>query len=52
MQARGIDEVTAQAMLMRGFASEIVDMIGVDSLQEYVHGVVEEAIPRLQAAAD
>ena len=52
MQARGIDEVTAQAMLMRGFASEIVDMIRVDGLQDYVHGVVEEAIPRLQAAAD
>jgi len=52
MQARGIDEVTAQAMLMRGFASEIVDMIGVDGLQDYVHGVVEEVIPRLQAAAD
>jgi hypothetical protein len=39
-------------MLMRGFASEIVDMIGVDGLQDYVHGVVEEVIPRLQAAAD
>ena len=52
MQARGIDKVTAQAMLMRGFASEIVDMIGVDALQDYVHGVVEEVIPRLQAAAD
>ena len=52
MQARGIDEVTAQAMLMRGFASEIVDMISVDGLQDYVHGVVEEVIPRLQAAAD
>ena len=52
MQARGIDEVTAQAMLMRGFASEIVDMICVDGLQDFVHGVVEEAIPRLQAAAD
>jgi Fe-S cluster assembly protein SufD len=52
MQARGIDKVTAQAMLMRGFASEIVDLIGVDGIRDYVHGVVEEAIPRLQAAAD
>jgi Fe-S cluster assembly protein SufD len=52
MQARGIDEVTAQAMLMRGFASEVVDMIGVDGVQDYVHGVVEEVIPRLQAEAD
>jgi len=52
MQARGIDEVTAQAMLMRGFATEIVDMISVDGLRDYVHGIVEGAIPRLQAAAD
>ncbi|MDP6823544.1 MAG: Fe-S cluster assembly protein SufD [Dehalococcoidia bacterium] len=52
MQARGIDEKTAQAMLMRGFAAEIVDDIGVQVLQDYVHDVTEKTIPSLQAAAD
>ncbi len=52
MQARGIDEKTAQAMLMRGFAAEIVDDIGVESLRDYVNDVTEKNIPLLQAAAD
>ncbi|MBT4513760.1 MAG: SufD family Fe-S cluster assembly protein, partial [Chloroflexi bacterium] len=52
MQSRGIDEETAQAMLVRGFASEIADTIRVDALREYVENVIEETIPALQAAAD
>lgn len=52
MQSRGIDEETAQAMLVRGFAAEIADGIRVDALREYVENVVEKTIPALQAAAD
>jgi Fe-S cluster assembly protein SufD len=52
MQSRGIDQKTAQAMLMRGFAAEIVDSIGIPALQDFVQGVTENTIPLLQAAAD
>jgi len=52
MQSRGIDEATAQVILVRGFAAEIEDEIGVETLQEFVHNVTEETIPLLLAAAD
>lgn len=52
MRSRGIDESTAQAMLVRGFVAEIADKIAVDALREYVQRVIEDTIPRLLAEAD
>ncbi|MCH8817585.1 MAG: Fe-S cluster assembly protein SufD [Chloroflexi bacterium] len=52
MRSRGIDEATAQAMLVRGFAAEIADEIGVEALREYVQRVIEDTIPLLLAEAD
>ena len=52
MQSRGIDQETAQAMLVRGFAAEISDTIGLETLRNYVEDMVEDTIPGLQATAD
>ncbi|MEX0763374.1 MAG: Fe-S cluster assembly protein SufD [Dehalococcoidia bacterium] len=50
LQSRGIDRETALAMLIGGFASEIVDEIEVDSLRTYVEDVTSLLIPGFQPA--
>ena len=48
MRSRGIDLPTARALLIRGFASEIIDSIDVEPLREFVDGVFVGAIPSIE----
>ncbi len=48
MQSRGIDEVTANQLLIRGFASEILDGV-MEPLREYLEKQTTLALPRFQA---
>jgi Fe-S cluster assembly protein SufD len=52
MQSRGLDVETARAMLIRGFASEIVEDIGVLPLREYAERITERLMPSFHAGAD
>ena len=36
MQSRGIDLLTARRMLIKAFASEIIEEVKIDSLREYL----------------
>ena len=48
MRSRGIDLPTARALLIRGFASEIIDTIDVPALRDFVDGVFAGAIPSIE----
>ncbi len=48
MRSRGIDLPTARALLIRGFASEIIDTIETEALREFVDGVFAGAIPSIE----
>ena len=39
MRSRGLDKETANTLLIRGFASEIIDAVRVDALRAYLDGV-------------
>ncbi|MEE8363821.1 MAG: Fe-S cluster assembly protein SufD [Dehalococcoidia bacterium] len=51
LQTRGINLKTARAMLIRGFAAEIVEKFKPAALREYVEKATDRAIPALEAAA-
>jgi Fe-S cluster assembly protein SufD len=51
MQSRGIDETTANQLLIRGFASEILDGV-MEPLREYLEGQTTMALPRFRQAAE
>lgn len=48
MQSRGIDEFTAQQLLVRGFASEILDTITIEALREWLEARTTVILPRFQ----
>jgi Fe-S cluster assembly protein SufD len=48
MQSRGIDERTANQLLVRGFASEILDGV-MEPLREYLEKETSAALPRFRA---
>ena len=52
LQSRGVDYETAQAMLIRGFAAEILDEFEDDLLREFLEGKLDELMPALQEASD
>ncbi len=52
LQSRGIDYDTAQAMLIRGFAAEILAEVEIDALREFLEKCLDLVMPELQAASD
>ena len=52
LQSRGVDYDTAQAMLIRGFAAEILDEFADDTLREFLEGKLDKLMPELQVASD
>jgi len=48
LRSRGIDEATANQLLIRGFASEILDET-MEPLREYLEKQTMEALPRFRA---
>ena len=51
LQARGIGRVDARAMLIRAYAREIVRLIDLPPLRNYIDRQVIKAIPQLQSGA-
>ena len=49
LQARGIDRASARTMLVRAFAREIVQLIHLAPLRDYVDRQVIKVIPQLQS---
>ena len=45
MQSRGLDRATATRMLVRAFAAEIVDTVGVEQVHGFLENVFADAIP-------
>ena len=52
LQSRGVDYDTAQAMLIRGFAAEILSEFEDDELYSFLENQLDELMPELQAASD
>ena len=52
LQSRGVDYDTAQAMLIRGFAAEILGEFKDDELREFLEVKLDELMPALQEASD
>jgi Fe-S cluster assembly protein SufD len=50
LRSRGIDETTANQLLIRGFASEILDQT-MEPLREYLEKQTMEALPRFRVGA-
>jgi Fe-S cluster assembly protein SufD len=52
LQSRGVDEESAKAILIRGFAEEMLDEFKPEALYEFVQRVTDERIPVLLAESD
>ena len=52
LQSRGVDYDTAQAMLIRGFAAEILSEFEDDDLHAFLENQLDALMPDLQAASD
>lgn len=52
LQSRGVDYGAAQAMLIRGFAQEILDEFELPELHEFLTRRVDGLLPQLQATSD
>lgn len=52
LQSRGIDYQTAQALLIRGFANEILDEFNQPHLRQFLDQLLDNLMPQLQAASD
>ena len=52
LHSRGIDYQTAQAMLIRGFAQEILDEFKLPELRGFASRQMDELMPALQANSD
>jgi len=48
MQSRGLDEDAARLLLVKGFASEILDRTKIDSLRTHLEELTLAALPRFQ----
>ena len=48
MRSRGLDEETAQAFLVKGFAAEILDQVTVEPLHAYLSERTTQALPRFR----
>ena len=52
LQSRGVNYETAQAMLIRGFAAEILDEFEDDEFREFLETRLDQLMPDLQEASD
>lgn len=52
MESRGLDEETARVLLVKGFASEILERVRIDSLREQLERLTLDALPRFQRRGD
>jgi Fe-S cluster assembly protein SufD len=52
LQSRGVDEEAAKAILIRGFAEEMLDEFKPEALHDFVERVTDERIPVLLAESD
>ena len=52
LHSRGINYQTAQAMLIRGFAQEILDEFELPELRDFASRKMDELMPQLQASSD
>ena len=52
LQSRGVEYATAQAMLIRGFAQEILDEFEIPELNDFLTRRVDDLLPELQATSD
>ena len=52
LQSRGVDYDTAQAMLIRGFAAEILSEFEDDELHAFLENQLDALMPELQATSD
>ena len=52
LQSRGVDYETAQAMLIRGFAAEILDEFEDEILRTFLEDKLDELMPALQQVSD
>ena len=50
LRSRGIDEQTASRLLIKGFASEILDGVGIEPLRVFLEERTASALPRFMAA--
>jgi Fe-S cluster assembly protein SufD len=48
MQSRGLDEDSARVLLVKGFASEILERVAIDSLRSHLEKLTLAALPRFQ----
>lgn len=48
MRARGLDEKMAAALLIRGFAKEVLDTVKLAPLRDYLGRVTDRALPEFQ----
>jgi Fe-S cluster assembly protein SufD len=46
LQARGIEELDARRLVVRGFLNEIIQQIGVDSIEERLNASIELELTR------
>lgn len=52
LQSRGVDEESAKAILVRGFAEEMLNEFEPEALNDFVEKVTDERIPILLAESD
>ena len=46
LQARGIDELDARRLVVRGFLNEVIQQIGIESLEERLNSSIESELAR------
>ena len=46
MLARGLDMEAATALLIKGFANEVIDTVGLAGFRECLESYFEESVPR------
>lgn len=51
MQTRGLDRAAAEALLARGFAGEVIDLVKDPAVRTALHGLAEEFFDRNEAEA-
>jgi Fe-S cluster assembly protein SufD len=52
MQTRGLDRAAAEALLARGFAGEVIDLVKPPAVRATLHDLAEEFFDRNEAEAD
>jgi len=52
LRSRGIDEQTASRLLIKGFASEILDAVGIEPLRVFLEERTASALPRFAGARE